>query len=707
MPNTKRRKAKGKGRARSKRRQSGGKIDLQKWINKLGVEFHWPGYLYMGPGTKLAMRLKRGDLGINRLDKLAKQHDIDYSEAKNLADKHKADRKMITENTPNSWKNRLSSLIALDKDWEVGMSSISLPPESRLKKYLNNLPDATRLLTTKRRVNVVVTQQLDVIATYVHYSDIKDKPLGTLHDLLRALFEVEREKFILNLGESGVLANEMPTRKFPNLQFDVTFDDALETCTVCAKKIIPDTLSNNDNDSLVWNPGKKQLQWDSIYNEEEGTIKVTSEEVDDSVFSSRLNFKFHCHFVLRKDMCDLFGWTKYTKYQSTIIAKHGPNLVMRKRDNAFFEDRTDSQHYGYRYGLLEAVVQGKDGAYDMNNFYMTLPSNDGSVEYFPGNTNNSGKNRLNKRLDLEGEYEVGMSSISLPPESLLIPYLKGLNDGSIMMRTFRMVYRSRGNLYRSIVTRVEFGDLKHRRMETGYDLLKALFEAEWLKFLDQLQNYDSIVYPGNKPFQFDTIFNEREESFTLSPAKVSEDLFRSFQHLKDNVNLHIRKDLCQLFEWVQNITYDGKPIYTNGPNLVLGKRGNKFTESRNPKDSSYIPTRYGLSCGTMKGSDNVVVDSIIFCLHEFTHTFIRHKESTYKNNMAPRTLYLYSSLCAPVIMVDQTTDLLRTFQYRPLLKGSYYYEPKHIHYIALRNEHIDKVETQLRESENNNLAQFT
>jgi len=49
----------------------------------------------MGPGTKLAKRLKRGDPGINRLDKIAKQHDIDYSHAKNLQDKWKADTKMI------------------------------------------------------------------------------------------------------------------------------------------------------------------------------------------------------------------------------------------------------------------------------------------------------------------------------------------------------------------------------------------------------------------------------------------------------------------------------------------------------------------------------------------------------------------------------------------------------------------------------------
>ena len=49
----------------------------------------------MGPGTHLKKRLKRGDPGINRLDRIAKQHHIDYSRAKTLKDKHVADRKMI------------------------------------------------------------------------------------------------------------------------------------------------------------------------------------------------------------------------------------------------------------------------------------------------------------------------------------------------------------------------------------------------------------------------------------------------------------------------------------------------------------------------------------------------------------------------------------------------------------------------------------
>ena len=78
-----------------KKKQGGYGLDIQKWISKSGREWHWPGHQYMGSGTHLKKRLKRGDPGINRLDWIAKQHNIDYSRAKTLKDKHVADRKMI------------------------------------------------------------------------------------------------------------------------------------------------------------------------------------------------------------------------------------------------------------------------------------------------------------------------------------------------------------------------------------------------------------------------------------------------------------------------------------------------------------------------------------------------------------------------------------------------------------------------------------
>ena len=83
---------------RRRRSQRGGKLfDVQNLLNKTGIEFHWPGYQYMGPGTHLKKRLARGDPGINRLDRIAKMHDMDYDKAKSLKDKWVADRKMIAK----------------------------------------------------------------------------------------------------------------------------------------------------------------------------------------------------------------------------------------------------------------------------------------------------------------------------------------------------------------------------------------------------------------------------------------------------------------------------------------------------------------------------------------------------------------------------------------------------------------------------------
>ena len=78
---------------RIKQRSQG--FNLQRLLSKMGIELHWPSYQYMGLGTRLKKRLKRGDPGINRLDRIAEQHNIDYSWAVNLQDKWKADAKMI------------------------------------------------------------------------------------------------------------------------------------------------------------------------------------------------------------------------------------------------------------------------------------------------------------------------------------------------------------------------------------------------------------------------------------------------------------------------------------------------------------------------------------------------------------------------------------------------------------------------------------
>ena len=90
-----------KRKAPPKKRQRGGKFDIQNWIAKFGVEFHpyslskKKRYQFFGLGTFLKKRWDRGDQGIDHLDRIARLHDIDYSKAKSLEDKWKANDKMV------------------------------------------------------------------------------------------------------------------------------------------------------------------------------------------------------------------------------------------------------------------------------------------------------------------------------------------------------------------------------------------------------------------------------------------------------------------------------------------------------------------------------------------------------------------------------------------------------------------------------------
>ena len=53
-----------------------------------------------------------------------------------------------------------------------------------------------------------------------------------------------------------------------------------------------------------------------------------------------------------------------------------------------------------------------------NTFYLMLPSNDGSLKYFSDNKKKFFEKSIDKRIDLEGEWEVELSSISLPHDSV-------------------------------------------------------------------------------------------------------------------------------------------------------------------------------------------------------------------------------------------------------------------------------------------------
>ncbi|KZC13170.1 hypothetical protein WN55_05656, partial [Dufourea novaeangliae] len=55
-------------------------------------ELHIPRYQFCGPGTRLQERLARGDRGVMPLNAACKEHDIAYSQRKDLQGRHDADK---------------------------------------------------------------------------------------------------------------------------------------------------------------------------------------------------------------------------------------------------------------------------------------------------------------------------------------------------------------------------------------------------------------------------------------------------------------------------------------------------------------------------------------------------------------------------------------------------------------------------------------
>ena len=65
-------------------------------LGRRGIELHYPGYNYLGPGTRLEEKLRNSVKPINPLDEAAKEHDIAYSRFQDLPNRHIADK--ILEN---------------------------------------------------------------------------------------------------------------------------------------------------------------------------------------------------------------------------------------------------------------------------------------------------------------------------------------------------------------------------------------------------------------------------------------------------------------------------------------------------------------------------------------------------------------------------------------------------------------------------------
>lgn len=73
-----------------------GRSCIEKIIDWLPIEIHFPNYNYAGVGTHLTERLERNVTGINQFDEYCKFHDIAYAENKNK-NRREADKLLVQQ----------------------------------------------------------------------------------------------------------------------------------------------------------------------------------------------------------------------------------------------------------------------------------------------------------------------------------------------------------------------------------------------------------------------------------------------------------------------------------------------------------------------------------------------------------------------------------------------------------------------------------
>lgn len=136
-------------------------------INKLPFELHMPGgYQFCGPGTRLEKRLRRGDPGINGLDRACREHDIAYARhPDDLEARHRADAVLAEK----AWQRFRAS------DSKLGERSAALIVTSAMKMK-RKLGAGARPDRTAKKISFgkVIKRTAELLKEAIAFKNAKD-----------------------------------------------------------------------------------------------------------------------------------------------------------------------------------------------------------------------------------------------------------------------------------------------------------------------------------------------------------------------------------------------------------------------------------------------------------------------------------------------------------------------------------------------------
>ena len=316
---------------------------------------------------------------------------------------------------------------------------------------------------------------------------------------------------------------------------------------------------------------------------------------------------------------------------------------------------------------------------DKMSFYVTLPSHANRKE-FPNNQANSFKIRLPQPLRLTGgPWQVGLSAISLPDARVNL-YELVKKGGYIISTSWDQDFPKPGG---------KDGEMAARK-DTAQTLINDIQDLDWvvdgvsvmkaaIAHLEQRRKETAI--------QGGRFTNDQGKHMYVKFRWEGDDLLIDNTYVchckTDTPALYIYTKVALKMGWLRKI--DSGLIL--GPNLQQEFMGDQIPNMKEPIDNdwndvnddqsnpvfwtvrSFFPDylRLSMSCGWRFTNLNVAFRAVV-------------GEST-------RSLHVY-----------HVTDLLREIQYKREGRGTMYFEPLHIQYMALRNEVVEIIHIQVAET---------
>ena len=378
---------------------------------------------------------------------------------------------------------------------------------------------------------------------------------------------------------------------------------------------------------------------------------------------------------------------------------------------------------------------------------MTLPSNSNRTE-FPDNQPNNFKVRLAEPLRLHGGgWSVGLSSVSLPDEKMNLfaldyarapfPFNFRSVKGEDALETFEfdpkeVLMKMDYHRYKATLSK----DAKKNTLAlgTGRDtgrLLpdtpanrQALNLTSWnfittstCTFHEVLQDKSTIV-DGVEFMKF-VVHNALQEPFKrLSSYNSLIDADGQFTLLEPEWMNHVGHNELRIKKKVYGSNRDQDYVRL-GINVKLGVAMGWFTNAdhweivRLGSDIVVDDLNDPIRAGPVRSNGrpwyrwtevktetlNGIQTGMVYLNPYYTWRFINFKARFQTVMGSPsRTLLVYPEVAESSKVGDQVVDLLREVEYKRENKATVYFEPMHIHYLPIRNEYIEMIQTQVSET---------